>query len=359
LLTSLKLSPSTWFTLIAVAVAVLAVYLLGPVLTPFITAIVLAYALHPLVEWLADKRFGKFYVPRALCVALVIVLFFVVVVGVLLLVVPVLTKEVPLLRDQVPLLLERLGAWLQPLLNKLGIPVKLDIASVKKLLAQALSENVQDVGQAVLTSAKSGGGVLLSLIGNLVLIPVVLFYGLMDWENLVARTEALLPPKLKAPILDFCDECDKTLAQYLRGQLLVMAVLATYYSIGLSLAGYDLALPIGLFTGLAIFVPYVGFGIGLLLALMAGLLQFAPLYALIAVGIVYGIGQVLESFFLTPRLVGERIGLHPLAVIFALLAFGQLFGFIGVLVALPVSAVVVVALRRALTRYRESALFKG
>jgi predicted PurR-regulated permease PerM len=138
-----------------------------------------------------------------------------------------------------------------------------------------------------------------------------------------------------------------------------MAVLATYYSIGLSLAGYDLALPIGLFTGLAIFVPYVGFGIGLLLALMAGLLQFAPLYALIAVGIVYGIGQVLESFFLTPRLVGERIGLHPLAVIFALLAFGQLFGFIGVLVALPVSAVVVVALRRALTRYRESALFKG
>ncbi len=335
------------------------VYLLGPVLVPFITAIVLAYALHPLVEWLADKRWGKIFLPRALCVAVVIVSFLVLVVGVVLLVVPVLTKELPLLRDQVPLMLERVAAWLQPLLHKLGIPLKLDIASLKKMLGQALSENVQDVGQAVLTSAKSGGGVLLSLIGNLVLIPVVLFYGLMDWDNLVARTEALLPPKLKAPILDFCDECDKTLAQYLRGQLLVMVVMAAFYAIGLTIAGYDLALPIGLFTGLAIFVPYVGFGIGLVLALMAGLLQFAPLYALIAVGIVYGTGQVLEGFFLTPRLVGERIGLHPLAVIFALLAFGQLFGFVGVLVALPVSAVVVVALRRTLKRYRESALFKG
>jgi predicted PurR-regulated permease PerM len=357
--TSFKLSPATGFTLIAVALAVLMVYLLGPVLVPFITAIVLAYALHPLVEWLARKRLGKIFVPRALCVAIVIVLFSLAAIGVVLLVVPVLTKELPLLRDQVPLMLERVAAWLQPLLHKLGIPLKLDLVSLKKMLGQALSENVQDVGQAVLTSAKSGGGVLLSLIGNLVLIPVVLFYGLMDWDNLVARTEALLPPKLKAPILDFCDECDKTLAQYLRGQLLVMVVMAAFYAIGLTIAGYDLALPIGLFTGLAIFVPYVGFGIGLLLALMAGLLQFAPLYALVAVGIVYGTGQVLEGFFLTPRLVGERIGLHPLAVIFALLAFGQLFGFVGVLVALPVSAVAVVALRRTLKRYRESTLFKG
>jgi predicted PurR-regulated permease PerM len=353
-----RITPNNWFIIAAIALAVGAVYLLGPVLVPFVTAVVLAYALHPLVEWLARKRNGRLHLPRAVCVALVIVLFAIVAVGVVLLVVPVVTKELPLLREQLPALLEKLATWLQPLLNNLGIPLKLDITSVKKLLGEALSANAQDVGQVVLSSARIGGGVLLTIIGNLVLIPVVLFYVLMDWDNLVARTQSLMPPKIKTQVMDFCDECDRTLAQYLRGQLLVMAVLAVYYAVALSIARFDLALPIGLFTGLAIFVPYVGFGIGCLLALTAGLLQFAPAYALIAIAIVYGIGQMLESFFLTPRLVGERIGLHPLAVIFALLAFGQLFGFVGVLVALPASAVAAVALKRALNRYRESAVFK-
>ena len=127
------------------------------------------------------------------------------------------------------------------------------------------------------------------------------------------------------------------LGQYLRGQLLVMVTMAVFYSTGLALFGLDLALPIGLFTGLAMFVPYVGFGIGLVLAVVAGVLQFASIKALVMVAVVYGTGQVIEGFYLTPRLVGRRIGLHPLVVIFALLAFGQLFGFVGVLVALPVA----------------------
>jgi len=142
-----------------------------------------------------------------------------------------------------------------------------------------------------------------------------------------------------------------------------MLVLAVYYSLGLRLFGLDLALPIGVFTGLAIFVPYVGFGLGLVLATLAGLLHFAPTdgasRALIMVAVVYGIGQMLESLYLTPRLVGERIGLHPLMVIFALLAFGQLFGFVGVLIALPASAVLLVAVRRVRRRYLESRLYQG
>ena len=142
-----------------------------------------------------------------------------------------------------------------------------------------------------------------------------------------------------------------------------MAVLAVYYSAGLALFGLDLAMPIGIFTGLAVFVPYVGFGLGLLLALLAGLLEFAATVgaakALIMVAAVYGLGQLIEGFFLTPRLVGERIGLHPLAVIFALLAFGQLLGFVGVLIALPASALLLVALRRAQSSYRASKLYLG
>jgi predicted PurR-regulated permease PerM len=153
------------------------------------------------------------------------------------------------------------------------------------------------------------------------------------------------------------------LGHYLRGQLLVMCVLAVYYSVGLSLFGLDLALPIGIFTGLAICIPYVGFGVGLLLALLAGLLEFGGqdggmTRVALMLAVVYGIGQTVESFYLTPRLVGDRIGLHPLAVIFALLAFGQLFGFVGILVALPVSAVLLVAARRLRRSYRDSSLYR-
>jgi predicted PurR-regulated permease PerM len=161
----------------------------------------------------------------------------------------------------------------------------------------------------------------------------------------------------------FLGEADAVLGQYLRGQLLVMLILAVFYSVGLALFGLDLALPIGIFTGLAMFVPYVGFGVGLVLAIFAGLLQFTATvgmgHTVAMVLVVYGGGQLLESLFLTPRLVGERIGLHPLAVIFALLAFGQLFGFVGVLVALPLSAVLLVAIRRVRSGYLASRLYQG
>jgi predicted PurR-regulated permease PerM len=187
----------------------------------------------------------------------------------------------------------------------------------------------------------------------------VLFYLLMDWPRLVERVHAMIPPRTLPAFKGFMDECDNVLGQYLRGQLLVMGILAVFYSVGLALFGFDLALPVGVFTGLAIFIPYLGFGLGLVLALLAGVLQFSSFYGLLAVAIVYGIGQVVESLYLTPRLVGERIGMNPLMVIFALLAFGQLFGFVGVLIALPVSAVLVVAVRRLQALYLGSKLYGG
>jgi predicted PurR-regulated permease PerM len=169
----------------------------------------------------------------------------------------------------------------------------------------------------------------------------------------------MVPPRYLEAVLDFAQECDAVLGQYLRGQLMVMLILAAYYTVALALGRFDLALPVGIFTGLAIFVPYLGFGIGAALALLAGVLQYANLYGVGVVAVVYGAGQVIESFFLTPRLVGERIGLHPLAVIFVLLAFGHLFGFVGVLLALPAGALVLVALRRLRTGYVASRLYQG
>jgi predicted PurR-regulated permease PerM len=342
-------------------VFVLALWRLGPVLAPFVVAAVLSYALTPMVDWLDDLGRGR--IPRVLAVVLVELLFVVVMVAIVLLIVPILGKELPLMRDQLPALLESAAALVQPLLAKWGFQVSLDLESVKNFVKTYLDTNFQDAAGSVLSSLKIGGSVALSLIGNLVLIPVALFYLLMEWDGLVRQLRQLIPPRLRPATDHFVRDADAVLGQYLRGQLLVMLLLAVYYSVALKLFGLDLALPIGVFTGLAVFVPYLGFGLGLLLATFAGLLQFTAVsglgHTVLMLVVVYGAGQMLESFVLTPKLVGERIGLHPLAVIFSLLAFGQLFGFLGVLVALPVSAVLLVGIRRVRTGYLQSQLYQG
>lgn len=348
------------WSLIAVLLAGV-LWLLAPVLTPFVVAAVLAYALTPLVDWLDEVGRGR--IPRLLAVVLVELLFLVVVLAILLLMVPIMAKELPLLREQLPLLLEGVNTSLKPWLAQWGIHLTLNVASVKAFAVTHLSGNMEDIAGSVLASLKLGGSVALSLIGNAILIPVALFYLLMEWDQFVQQLRHLIPPRLRAATDSFMAEADDVLGQYLRGQLLVMLILAVFYSAGLGLFGLDLALPIGVFTGMAIFVPYLGFGVGMVLAALAGLLEFSAEsglgYTVAMVAAVYGLGQVVESFFLTPRLVGERIGLHPLAVIFALLAFGQLFGFVGVLIALPVSAVLLVAVRRVRTGYLSSRLYQG
>ena len=344
------------WSLIAV-LACLALWLLGPVLMPFVVAAVLAYALNPAVQ--ALQRLGGGRWPRALAVLLVEALFILVLVAVVMLLVPVLASEVGRMRAQLPQLLENLQTLLAPWLQAWGLDRKMDTSALKALLLQALNLSWEDGWAQALTSLRIGGSVALAVMGNLVLIPVVLFYWLLDWRRFVRHIESLVPLPLRASYDGFVIEADAVLGQYLRGQLSVMLLLALYYSLALWVGGLEQALPIGVFTGLAIFVPYVGFGVGLLLALLAALLQFAPGHALLVVAVVYGVGQLIESFVLTPRLVGERIGLHPLHVIFALLAFGQLFGFVGVLAALPLSALLLVAVRRLRARYQQSRLYRG
>jgi predicted PurR-regulated permease PerM len=335
-------------------VLVLLLVALGPVLTPFLLALLLAYILRPLV--VALQRRG---LSLTLAVTMAELLLITLAVATLMLLVPILTKELPALRQAIPDLIERgqtnLIAWAQ----SLGIPLKVDVSALKRLVLDFLSDQAPDSVSQVLNSLRIGGSVAMALLGYLVLVPVVLFYVLADWDALLARGRHLLPPRWRPAVLAFLADSDATLGQYFRGQLSVMLSLAAYYSITLALAGLDLALPVGVFTGLAIFVPYLGYGLGLALALLAALLQFDGSYGVLAVAVIYGVGQLLESFVLTPRLVGERIGLSPLAVIFALLAFGHLLGFVGVLMALPASAVGLVALRRLKAMYLDSRLYRG
>jgi predicted PurR-regulated permease PerM len=230
---------------------------------------------------------------------------------VLLLIVPVLVKEMPLLKAQLPLLLDRLDQTVNAVAGAVRHPLGARRGQHQGLAGGPAGRQHGGLAQAGAGSARIGGSVLLSLLGNAMLVPVVLFYLLIDWPQLV---RAGAGPGAAAGARcgrSFFGDCDAVLGQYLRGQLLVMVVLAAYYAIALALVGFDLALPMGVFTGLAVAIPYVGFGLGLALALLAALLQFASLGGVLLVVAVYGLGQLLESFVLTPRLVGERIGLGP------------------------------------------------
>jgi predicted PurR-regulated permease PerM len=337
-------------------VAAFVFWLLAPVLAPFVVAGVMAYVLHPLVLRLDKLTRGR--LPSALTVVVVEFLAILLVLGVLLMLVPILVREWPLLQQQLPLLLDRLVEFINPLLAQLGLSVSLDLRDLKSQLMAYLSANREDWWAPLMSSLKLGGSAALAFLGYVVLVPVALFYMLNDWTRLINMLLELVPPAWRSGFDSFMHDSDLVLGDYLRGQLLVMLALALFYAVGLSLFGLELALPIGVFTGLAVFVPYLGFGLGLLLALLAGLLQFTPAEAVLMVAVVFGLGQLLESFVLTPRLVGERIGLHPLAVILALMAFGQVMGFVGVLIALPASAVLLVALRRLRLLYLNSDLYQ-
>ena len=227
-------------------------------------------------------------------------------------------------------------------------------------LKEALQQNWQSVGglagYLVDTISKSSM-LLVAWISNLVLIPVIAFYLMRDWDILIDKINHLLPRHIEPVISELALESDEVLGSFLRGQMSVMLSLAAIYSIGLWIAGLDFALLVGMLAGAVSFVPYLGFIVGILAAIIASLIQYHDFMHLLPVMLVFGIGQLIESMILTPLLVGDRIGLHPVAVIFAIMAGGQLFGFVGVLIALPVAAVVMVLLRHIYQRYVASQLY--
>lgn len=341
-----------WFVLAGTSLTALLLYLLAPVLTPFLIAAVLAYIGDPLVDRLEPR------LKRTGAVVTVFLILSLMALLVLLVLVPMLERQIALLIHNLPQYIDWLQQKVLPgLFGYFGVEEKtLDLASLKQLVAKQWSQ-AGGIAASVLKAVSSSGLTLLAWLTNLLLIPVVTFYLLRDWDILVARVHELLPRRYEPVVVRLVAASDEVLGAFLRGQLMVMSALALIYTVGLWMVGLQLALLIGLLAGVVSFVPYLGFIVGIAAAGIAALMQFHDVVPLVYVGIVFMVGQLVEGMVLTPMFVGERIGLHPVAVIFAVLAGGQLFGFFGVLLALPVAAVVMVLLRYAHERYVDSELY--
>ena len=336
-----------WIILIGVFGSM--IYLLSPILTPFLLAAVIAYICNPLVSWLAAKR-----ISRTIGTVLVMLLSLCTLIGMILVMMPLFEKEIMRLIERTPDYLETLkNNWIPWLKTTLGIDLKLDVAGLRQALAEHW-ESAGGVAAKMLPSLRSGSMVVLDFLMNLLLVPVVLFYLLRDWDALICRANDWIPPAWRKQLYPLVHETDRVLAEFLRGQIAVIILMCSFYVTGLWVIGLEFALPIGLLAGFLVFVPYLGAIVGLALATFAAVMQFQEWSGIIAVWIVFGIGQLLESMLITPWLVGERIGLHPVLVIFALLAFGQLFGFIGILLALPISAVLLAWLRYLHKQYLDT-----
>ncbi len=340
-----------WLSFAVVAAALL--YLLGPILTPFVAAGILAYICNPLVQRLSARK-----VPRTLAVALVMGGLLLLSGLLLLIMLPLLEKEVGLFAARLPDWIEAARARLLPQLQQwFGVSVEWDSQALKTLLLSHW-QGAGGVAGKVLPWLGSGGGALVGALINLLLIPMAMFYLLRDWDALVARLDELIPRHWHGKVTEIVVEVDRVLAEFLRGQISVMLLMSVYYVVALWLAGLEFALPIGILAGMLVFVPYLGMILGLSLATLAALMQFTSFGGVLWVWAAFGAGQLLEGMLVTPWLVGDRIGLHPLAVIFALLAFGQVFGFFGLLLALPLSAILLVALRHGKTWYLASDMYR-
>jgi predicted PurR-regulated permease PerM len=337
----------------AALVVLLALHWLGPVLTPFLVGAIFAYLGKPLVDRLERRR-----VPRSLGALVVILIFGIAVTALFLVLIPLIQAEVTTASRKLPDLFAKAMAEVTPWVeDHLGISLAFDAQTLRDYIANN-TEDVRAMSLRLLSGVKTGGLIVVTLLVNAALIPVVMFYVLRDWNLIFERMLDLVPRRWDERTAVVTRDIDTVLAEFLHGQLSVMIVLALYYSIALSVARLDHALPIGILTGLLVFIPYVGFGLGLTLGMIAAVLQWTGWPGFLAVAAVYGVGQLLENYVLVPYLVGDRIGLHPLAVIFALLAFGQLFGFAGVLLALPVSAALLVGLRELRGAYVASPLYQ-
>ncbi len=330
-------------------------YLLQPILAPFLLGALFAYLGDPLADRL--ERWG---LGRSAAVAIVFLTLTLLMTLVVFLLLPLLGRQVDALISQLP----QIAEWFQNvafpwLSQQFNLPLyELPIDELKNLLANNW-EQAGSLIKVIMEKVTTSSMAFLGWFANLVLIPVVTFYLLRDWDLLMGRIRELVPRRLESTVVELAKECDSTLGAFLRGQMTVMAALGVIYSVGLMLVGLDLALLLGMLAGFASVVPYMGFIVGIVAASIAAFFQFDGWFHLVAVWAVFGVGQMLEGMILTPLLVGDRIGLHPVAVIFAILAGGQLAGFVGILIALPVAAVGAVLLRHAHASYKDSALYEA
>jgi predicted PurR-regulated permease PerM len=331
--------------LIAVAIAGWLFYLLAPVLTPFIAAGLLAYMCDPLAD-----RLQKYKIPRTLAVVIVFLSTFLMLALLILLVGPLVKTQISALFQALPDIARQVEqVWLPTVLGWLNVEPGDDVG-VGAFLAR-YSDLFGSWSAKFLMGVGKSGGALAAAVLSLFLIPIITFYMLRDWDSFTNHLKALIPDSQRETVVELARETDEVLGAFLRGQIMVMLALAVIYSVGLALVGLKFAIAIGVVAGLVSFVPYLGFVFGIGLAGLTVILEPNPLLNLAGVVATFTIAQLIEGSVLTPKLVGDRIGLHPVLVIFAISAGGQLFGFFGILLALPAAAVLSVLVRFAYHRY--------
>lgn len=342
-----------WFWLAMLLVSGFLLYLLAPILLPFVVGALLAYLGDPLVD-----RLETYKLSRTTSVAIVFAV-------VLLILLPFFVFLASLMQGQIANFIIKVPdylIWLRENLSPQLAAFGVDLPQIdKESLGATLSKEWDVAGgfiKGLVGTVSKSGLVVMGWLINMMLIPVITFYLLRDWDRLVAYVRELLPRNIEPKIAMLTKESDEMLGAFLRGQMLVMLGLGTIYSIGLAIIGVDFALLIGMIAGIISFIPYMGLFVGIAIASVAALVETQSFMMVFWVFVVFGVAQMIEGMFLTPLLVGDRIGLHPVAVIFAVLAGGQLFGFFGILLALPVFAVLAVLLRHAHDSYLESQIYR-
>ena len=344
---------SRWFWLTVALISAGLLYLLAPILLPFVAGALLAYLGDPLVDRLESWR-----ISRTLSVVVVFLVILIVILPIVLYLVPLLESQIKLLIAKTPGYIDWVMVNLEPTLQEtfgINIP-SLEIEQLKSTIKEQFS-NAGGFFKGLINTVKQSGFIVASWAANLFLIPVITFYLLRDWDHLVAYIHDLLPREVEPTISMLAKQSDDVLGAFLRGQMLVMLSLGTIYAIGLKIVGLEFSLLIGMLAGLLSFIPYMGLIVGVIVAGIAVMLQTQDPSNLLWVGAVFIVAQMIEGTVLTPLLVGDRIGLHPVAVIFSVLAGGQLFGFFGILLALPVFAIIAVVMRHLHKSYKDSDLY--
>ena len=343
------------FWVAALAVIGALIWLLSDILLPFVAGLVLAYLLDPIA-----RRAERLGVSRAISALIIVTLFIVILVVAAMLIVPILTEQFAAFVDKLPGYVARL----QSLVTDPSRPW------LSKIFGDRLPDASKSVGTLVtqssgwitgfLASLWSGGRALFSILSLLVITPVVAFYLLLDWDRVVSSVDSWIPLPHRETVRGLAREIDNAIAGFVRGQAVICLILAVYYAIGLTLAGLNFGFLIGLMTGLFAFIPYVGAATGAIVAGIVTVAQFWPNWTpMLMVAGVFLVGQALEGYVLSPKLVGAKVGLHPVWLMFSLIAFGYLFGFLGLLIAIPVAAAIGVLLRFALRQYLASPIYTG
>lgn len=342
-----------WYFLAVFLLLGFFIYLLSPILTPFAISALIAYLFDPFADKLESWKLS-----RTLSVVIVFLLITMIVILIMLLLIPALEQQISKLITNLPnyfaWMSENITPWIK---EKFGIQTDIfNISEVSGLLKAHWNE-AGGIAKNIIASLSKSSLVVVNWLMNLLLIPVVTFYLLRDWDVLTSRVGELIPRPVYPTINKLVKESNSVLSAFLRGQFSVMLVLGIIYTIGLWIIGLDFSLLIGMGAGIVSFIPYLGAISGLVIGVITAFVQFGDITYVIYVLIVFGAGQLLEGMVLTPWMVGDRIGLHPVAVIFAVLAGGQLFGFVGILLGLPVAAVVMVLLRFAHQNYINSKMY--